>query len=137
MTDSVIEGTPSAGRITAQREDAMLTLNSSRTVRPLVGAALGIFAAVAVFGGSLAANAAEPRQTTFASPEAATDALVAASQAGKMADLARILGPSGRKLIYSGDPVADREGRQTFVSAYAQKHVIEQESDNRATPHRQ
>ncbi len=114
MTNSAIEG------------------NSARTARTLRGAVLGIVATVAWCGISMAAIAGTPRQTTFASPEAATDALMAAAQAGKTADLEKILGPSGRKLIYSGDRVADREGREKFVAAYAQKHAIDRESDARA-----
>ena len=115
-------------------EDAMVKLNghSSRTARPLRGMALAIVAAVAWLGISTAAIAAEPRQTTFASPEEATDALVAAAQAGKTADLKKILGPSGRKLIHSGDRVADKEGREKFVSAYTQKHAIDNQSDTKA-----
>ena len=115
-------------------EDAMIELNehSSRTARPLRGIALAIVAAVAWLGISTAAIAAEPRQTTFASPEQATDALVAAAQAGNTAGLKKILGPSGRKLIHSGDRVADKEGRAQFVAAYTQKHAIDNQSDSKA-----
>jgi len=84
----------------------------------------GIVAAVAWLGVSAAAVAGEPSQMTFASPEQAVDALVAATQADKTADLQKILGPSGRKVIYSGDRIADKEGREKFVAAYAQKHAI-------------
>jgi hypothetical protein len=60
------------------------------------------------------------------------DALVAATEADKTADLLKILGPSGRKLIYSGDPIADKEGRDKFVAAYTQKHTIETPSASQA-----
>jgi len=92
----------------------------------------GIVAAVAWLGVSAAAVAGEPSQMTFASPEQAVDALVAATQADKTADLQKILGPSGRKVIYSGDRIADKEGREKFVAAYAQKHAIETPSDAKA-----
>jgi DUF2950 family protein len=92
----------------------------------------GIVAAVAWLGVSAAAVAGEPSQMTFASPEQAVDALVAATQADKTADLQKILGPSGRKVIYSGDRIADKEGREKFVAAYAQKHAIETASDAKA-----
>jgi len=87
--------------------------------------AMSAVAAIACLGVSVAAVAGEARQMTFASPEAAVDALVAATEGDKTADLLKILGPSGRKLIYSGDPIADKQGREKFVAAYAQKHAIE------------
>jgi hypothetical protein len=96
------------------------------------GVMLGIVSAVAWCGISMAAIGAEPRQVTFVSPEAATEALVTATRAGKTTDLEKILGPSGRKLIFSGDNVADKEGREKFVSAYAQKHTIDKQSDSKA-----
>ena len=91
-----------------------------------------VVAALACFAVSLAAIAAEAHQTSFASPEEATDALVTAAQAGKTAELERILGPSSRSIIYSGDPVADKEGREQFTSNYAQKHAIDKQSDVKA-----
>jgi len=112
---------------------AKLNEDSSLTARPRRGIVLGIATAIAWGGLSMAAIAAQPRQLTFASPELAADALVAAERDGKTADIEKILGPSGRQLIYSGDPVADAEGRDKFVSAYAQKHAIDQQSDGRAT----
>ncbi|HYM03779.1 MAG TPA: DUF2950 domain-containing protein [Stellaceae bacterium] len=69
---------------------------------------------------------------TFASPEEAVDALVAATRGNKTADLVKILGPSGRKLVFSGDRVADRKGRERFVSHYAEKHAIEKQSETMA-----
>ena len=73
--------------------------------------------------------AAEPQQETFASPEAGADALVTAARAGKTADLLKILGPSSRRLIFSGDRVADREGRRKFITAYDSDHAIDKTSD--------
>jgi hypothetical protein len=112
----------------------MVNLNgrSSRTARHRHPVTLSIVVAMAWLGISVAAVAGEPRQMTFASPEAAADALVAAAQAGKTADLRKILGPAGRQLIYSGDRVADKEAREKFVSAYGQKHAIETQSDTKA-----
>jgi hypothetical protein len=112
----------------------MVNLNgsSSQAARLLRDVALGMVATVAWCGISVAAIAAAPRQTTFASPEEATDALAAAAQAGKTSDLEKILGPSGRKLIYSGDRVADKEGREKFVAAYTLKHSIDKQSDTKA-----
>jgi hypothetical protein len=40
--------------------------------------------------------------------------------------------PRGAKLIRSGDPVADREGRERFVAAYDQAHRIQYDGSDRA-----
>jgi hypothetical protein len=115
-------------------EDVMIELNadSSTAARSVAGIVLGLVAAAAWFGIATSALAAAPRQITFASPEAAADALVAATRLGKTADLEKILGPSGRQLIFSGDRVADREGREKFAADYADKHAIAPESDGKA-----
>jgi hypothetical protein len=69
---------------------------------------------------------------SFASPEQATDTLVAATQAGKTTELEKILGPAGHKLIFSGDSVADKEGREKFVADYGEKHKIDKPTDTKA-----
>jgi len=84
-------------------------------------------------GASIVALGAPPAQQTFASPEAAADALVAASRADDPAALEKILGPAGRKLVFSGDRVADREGREKFAAAYDAQHALDRESDTTAT----
>jgi hypothetical protein len=69
---------------------------------------------------------------TFASPEAAVDALVAATRADRPNELAQILGRDGHKLVFSGDPVADRAGRANFIANYDQGHSIDRTDDNHA-----
>jgi Protein of unknown function (DUF2950) len=54
----------------------------------------------------------------FASAEEAMQALVGALRAGDTKALLGILGSEGRTLISSGDPVADRRSRETFLQAY-------------------
>jgi hypothetical protein len=76
--------------------------------------------------GALAAPAHAGRtQQIFASPEQAAEALFAADQANDRAALLAIFGSGGGKLVRSGDPVADRNGRARFVAAYGEKHAIE------------
>jgi hypothetical protein len=58
----------------------------------------------------------QPRR--FASAEEAVQALVAAMRAGDMKALVGILGSEGRTLVSSGDPVADRHGRERFLQEY-------------------
>jgi hypothetical protein len=77
--------------------------------------------------------AAEVRQTMFASPDEAASALIEAARAGHTVELVKILGPGGKKLVNSGDPVADQEGRAKFVAAYDQQHALEAAGDGRMT----
>ena len=75
--------------------------------------------------------AADVTQTTFASPEAAVTALVTAARDNRRAELVRILGPAGVNLVRSGDPVADRYGREKFVAAYDEMHKIDADGEAR------
>jgi len=71
-------------------------------------------------------------QTTFKSPQDATDALVAAIKSDKTDELVLILGPEGQKLASSGDPVADEAARTRFATAYDENHELKQKGDARA-----
>jgi hypothetical protein len=71
-------------------------------------------------------------QTTFATPEQAVGALVAAVRAGNTGELSKILGPASRNLIRSGDAVADANARSKFIAAYDDASRIEEEGDARA-----
>jgi hypothetical protein len=59
-------------------------------------------------------------QKTFASPEAAGAALLAAAKAGDQATLLAIFGPDSKDLLYSGDTVKDSNTAKSFVTAYNQ-----------------
>lgn len=69
----------------------------------------------------------------FRSPEAAAAALASAARADDGRALLRILGSVGRKLVYSGDKVADRNGRTKFAAAFDAFHKIEPQGATRAT----
>jgi len=82
-------------------------------------------------------------QQTFATPEAAVRALVTATRAlanaGERAErraaleaLAAVLGPESGHVIRSGDRVADQQGRQRFLRAYAAAHALEHPSEDKA-----
>ena len=68
----------------------------------------------------------------FASSEDAVTALVTAARADAPRDLLKVLGAAGRKLVYSGDPVADKEGRAKFVASYDEAHKIVADGDAKA-----
>jgi len=71
---------------------------------------------------------AAPGQTTYASASAAVTALVAACKSGDQDELLKILGPSGKDLISSGDPVADKKSQEGFAKSYAVKHKLTSEA---------
>ncbi len=77
-------------------------------------------------------SASSPAQREFASPDEAVEALVAATRADQVENLLAILGPRGAKLIDSGDPIADRSGRERFSAAYDQAHRLEYEGSRQA-----
>jgi hypothetical protein len=91
--------------------------------------ARGLVIAAALFGLSVPGVA----QEQFGSPEAAVDALVAAARSGDANAIVKVLGPDGKPIASSGDPVADSNIRQDFVSAYDAKHAIELEGDGTQT----
>ena len=72
-------------------------------------------------------------QERFKTPEAAVDALVAAAKAGDTKALVGVLGPQGKAIVRSGDPVADANIKEKFVAAYDAKHAIEREGDGTQT----
>jgi hypothetical protein len=78
------------------------------------------------------ARQAEPPQRTFATPEEARDALVAAVAGGDHAALAAIFGPEHHKL-HSGDPVEDERHRKEFAEKVAKTCDLVKADDNRYT----
>jgi hypothetical protein len=85
----------------------------------------------AVLAAALLAAVAMPAQAeqSFASPEAAADALFTANQTNNKAALLKIFGAGGDRLVHSGDPVTDRNGRARFAAAYVAGHMILQDGD--------
>ncbi len=61
---------------------------------------------------------------TFADPEQAAAALVAALRTDKLDAVKRVLGPGTDKLLSSGDPYSDAGERQRFLDAFDKKHQI-------------
>ena len=65
-------------------------------------------------------NQTTVEQKTFASPEAAGEALFDAAKTGDQHALLSIFGPDGSELIFSGDAVKDKNAANAFVSSYQQ-----------------
>jgi hypothetical protein len=72
-----------------------------------------------------AAFAAPADQQSFATPEAAVQALVKAAEARDKQALLALLGPVAEPLIDSGDPVGDRNSRERFLAAYKTRNSLD------------
>ena len=94
---------------------------AGRMRRGLIAAALVIASLVA--GWSPPASAAEQRR--FDTAEDAARALIAALRTGDQKALLAILGPDGKALVTSPDPVADRQVGDRFVAEYDVRHRLE------------
>jgi hypothetical protein len=87
---------------------------------PAKGIVLGLFLIFAMRTGvALAAD-----QKTFATPTEAVHALVRAAEDGNQEEILAVLGDDGKDLVYSGDPVQDKAGMESFVKAYKTKHAL-------------
>ena len=75
--------------------------------------------------GAIVSGCAERRmQSTYATPDQAVDALVAAVRSDDPNELRGVLGEDAEKLISSGDEVADRNARERFIAKYEAKHSL-------------
>ncbi len=63
-------------------------------------------------------------QKSFRTPGEAAKALFEAAKADDSSALLEILGPDGKELVSSGDDVADKNDRATFVKNYEQRHRL-------------
>lgn len=73
--------------------------------------------------------AQQPGQRTFASAEDAGRALLDAMQAQDEQAPLNILGPAGKDVISSGDPVEDSDTRASFVVKYQEMHRLVTETN--------
>lgn len=79
--------------------------------------------AVVLLGACSKAPEGQDHQS-FASPEAAVEALVAAVAKNDLAAVRRILGPGAEDALDSGDAVQDEADRADFVAAYRTRHAL-------------
>ena len=116
-------------RDNARREKSAMACDVAG--RLLLRAGLGLFALL-VASASVSDAHAATAQTVFASPEKAVDGLVSAVRGGSTDRLLRILGPGSRKLVSSGDAVADAQARKKLITEYDATNTIEKKDDARA-----
>jgi len=68
-------------------------------------------------------------QQLYKNPEDAVGALAEAAKAGDIKGVEAILGPGSRDILSSGDEVADRSTRETFLTAYEERHHVVTDKD--------
>lgn len=90
---------------------------------------------VIILAGACTSIEAAPQasQRTFATPQEAAHALVAAAEANDNAALLKILGPEGKDIVSSGDANEDKSGRAQFARLAAEKLEIRQDEADRNT----
>jgi hypothetical protein len=87
---------------------------------------------LALSGGVPALAASQKPQKSFTSPEKAVESLIAAVRNSNEKEVAAILGPGSREIVSSGDPVADKAGREEFLTLYDEKNAIEKAGAGKA-----
>jgi len=102
------------------------------SARILLCCALALFVFVMFQG---AAQAAQPKQKTFETPEAAVEALVKALRDHNKKELVALFGPGSETLISSGDKVDDRERGEEFVRLYDDANHLEPAGDEKRIVH--
>jgi len=91
--------------------------------RRLVASVLVAVSVAAAWGPPASGAGVAPRR--FESLEEATGALIAALKAGDQKALVAIFGEDSKRLLSSGDLVADKRSREQFVASYEEQHRLE------------
>lgn len=69
-------------------------------------------------------------QQVFSRPEQAATSLATAVRARDTAAIEALFGPEAKDVVSSGDPVADRNGREVFAAAMAERWTLERIDGN-------
>jgi hypothetical protein len=91
-----------------------------KTIHALLNTSL--LAAAIALAGIGSAHAADATQKTFATPDAAADALAKAARADDEVALGEILGPSWKDTLSSGDASTDDAALKAFVAKFDRMH---------------
>ncbi|HUK11849.1 MAG TPA: DUF2950 domain-containing protein [Thermoanaerobaculaceae bacterium] len=119
------------------RRPFSVLVGRSASRSPILAGARAAAAIAVVAGCGLAlapavAAAKPPKQATFATPDAAVQALVKATAAADQKALAAIFGPDREKLL-SGDPVEDANALKAFSERLAKAATVEKVDDAKYT----
>jgi hypothetical protein len=69
------------------------------------------------------------KQKGFASAEEAVKAAITAVKSNNDKEVLAIFGTEAKDVMFSGDPVSDKQRREKFISAYDQKNTLAKEGD--------
>jgi hypothetical protein len=112
----------------AQPAPASSVINAA-PYRTSVFVGAGFYSGAAERAGSLRGRASTQGHESFASPEDAVTAFIAALEAMDYAALDAMLGPGNRDLLSSGNEEADTLTRTQFLAAYRVKHALVAQGD--------
>lgn len=105
----------------------VLSLNGWATLLALLVLILFFVTAKLLFGAPQSEPQGPPShsaQEAFTTPDKAADALIQAAADYDVPALLKILGPDGKDLVVSSDPVQDKNGAKSFAAVAQQKHTI-------------
>lgn len=111
-----------------------MTLPANRNNRPFY-LILPVIAAIVAISALLPGLASAAKQKTFSSPEEAVKAMMQVLQVADMKGVPAIFGPGSRRLISSGDRVADEMNRTRLTGLYQEQNRIERVSNDKAELH--
>jgi len=80
-------------------------------------------------------SSADTNPKSFKTADEAVKALADAVKGDDTKELLAIFGPGGKEIIFSGDEVADKTGRDRFVKSYEEMNRLVEENDNRIILH--
>jgi hypothetical protein len=95
--------------------------------------AAAVLLALSLTGSLVPTFAQQPGQRTFASTQAAAQALFAAMKSQDEQSPLRVLGPAAKEVLSSGDPTEDSDARSTFVVKYQEMHRFVTEPNGTVT----
>ena len=85
---------------------------------------------ILILAAALLQAAPQTAQQTFATPQEAADALVAAAAQNDTAAMSKVLGPGSKDIVESGDPAEDKNSRAHFVEHAHARLTVEVEAGN-------
>ncbi len=105
-------------------------MNTTKVAGASRSAIAAFIVALALLGGC-SKQAGKDAHASFATPEEAVSAFVAALEKGDIAGFGALLGPGSEDLLQSGDDVQDGADRAEFVAAYKAKNSLVEEGPGR------
>jgi hypothetical protein len=103
-----------------------MSMRSASAHKSVVVTALAMFLAI-----GLGACAKKSEHTSFASPDEAAAALVAAVRKGDSSTIRKMFGPDSEDIVSSGDPVADENTGKNFVAMYDANHTLAPDGEDK------